>query len=177
MNTTIKRPPEAFRSANLLDSGMGYVLVSRFKSDGQVESGVFLLDMFCLGVKNAFFTQLSQSEYESRLLQGAFAKDGSQPLTPACARKLVQDAVAYAHNLGFAPHPDYKKACRVFGGISTAECNEVFTFGKDSRPCFVQGPDDSELFARKAMTLLTIRCGEGNFDYILAGDVGGGLDL
>jgi hypothetical protein len=176
MNKTIKRPLEAFRSASLFDTGMGYVVVSRFKSDGQVESGVFLLDVFCLGVKNAFFTRLSQSEYESRLVQRAFAKDGSQPLTPACARKLVHDAVAYAQNLGFAPHPDYKKACRVFGGISAAECSEVFTFGKAGRPCFVQGPDDSELFARKAMTLLTIRCGEGNFDYILAGDAGE-LDL
>ena len=46
MNTTAKRPPEAFRSANLFDSGIGYVVVSRFKSDGQVESGVFLLDAF-----------------------------------------------------------------------------------------------------------------------------------
>ena len=177
MNTTTRRPPEAFRSANLFDTGMGYVVVSRFKSDGEVESGVFLLDVFCLGVKNAFFTQLSQSEYESRLLQEAFAKYGSQPLTPACARKLVQDAVAYAQNLGFAPHPDYKKGCRVFGGISAAECNGSFTFGKNGRPCFIQGPNDSELFCRKAMTLLTIRCGEGKFDYILVADEGGGLDL
>ena len=177
MNTTTKRPPEAFRSANMFDTGMGYVLVSRFKSDGLVEAGVFLLDTFCLGVKNAFFSRLNQSEYENRLVQKVFAKDGNQPLTPACARKLVQDAVAYAQHLGFAPHPDYKKACRVFGGISVTECNEVFTFGKDGRPCFIQGPDDSELFCRKAMTLLTIRCGEGNFDYIVVADDMGGLDL
>ena len=121
MNTTSKRPPEAFRSANLFDSGIGYVVVSRFKSDGLVESGVFLLDVFCLGVKNAFFSRLNQSEYESRLVQRVFANGGSQPLTPACARKFVQDAVAYSQHLGFAPHPDYKKACRVFGGISAAE--------------------------------------------------------
>jgi hypothetical protein len=177
MNTTTKRPPEAFRSANLFDAGIGYVVVSRFKSDGEVESGVFLLDVYCLGVKNAFFSRLNQSEYESRLVQKVFSRDGSQPLTPACGRKLVQDAVAYAQHLGFAPHPDYKKACRVFGGISAAECTEVFTFGKDGRPCFIQGPNDSELFCRKAMTLLTIRCGEGNFDYILVGDVGSELDL
>jgi len=177
MNTTSKRSPEAFRSANLFDAGIGYVVVSRFKSDGQVESGVFLLDVYCLGVKNAFFSRLNQSEYESRLVQRVFANGGSQPLTPACGRKLVQDAVAYAQNLGFAPHPDYKTACRVFGGISAAECNEVFTFGKDDRPCFIQGPNDSELFCRKATTLLTIKCGEGNFDYILVDDLGSGLDL
>src|SRR4029453_10281745 len=109
MNTTTKRHPEAFRSANLFDTGMGYVVVSRFKSDDQVESGVFLLDVFCVGVKNGFFSRLNQSEYESRLVQKVFAKDGSHPLTPACARKLVQEAVAYAQHLGFAPHPDYKK--------------------------------------------------------------------
>ncbi|MEO8428014.1 MAG: hypothetical protein ABI651_12965 [Verrucomicrobiota bacterium] len=177
MNTSTKRPPEAFRSANLFDSGIGYVVVSRFKSDGQVESGVFLLDAFCLGIKNAFFSRLNQSEYESRLMERVFEKSGPEPLTPACARKLVQDAVTYAQHLGFAPHPDYKKACRVFGGISVAECNEIFTFGKDGRPCFIQGPNDSELFCQKAMTLLTIRCGEGNFDYIVVADGMSGLDL
>jgi len=40
----MKRPSEAFRSAKLFDAGCGYLVVSRFKADGRVESGFFLLD-------------------------------------------------------------------------------------------------------------------------------------
>ena len=42
----MKHPQEAFRSAKLFDSGYGYLVVSRFKADGRVESGFFLLDVF-----------------------------------------------------------------------------------------------------------------------------------
>jgi hypothetical protein len=40
---------EALRSADLFDSGCGYLLVSRFKADGRVEAGFFLLDYFAWG--------------------------------------------------------------------------------------------------------------------------------
>src|SRR3984893_16385025 len=51
----MKRSHEAWRSADLFDSGYGYLVVSWFKADGRVEAGFFLLDVFCLGVKDASF--------------------------------------------------------------------------------------------------------------------------
>jgi hypothetical protein len=42
----MKRLHEALRSANLFDLGCGYLVVSRFKADGRVEVGFFLLDYF-----------------------------------------------------------------------------------------------------------------------------------
>src|SRR4051794_29975436 len=113
-----KRPPEAFVSSNLFELGIGYVVLSRFKPDDRVESGVFLLDTFCLGVKNAMFQHSSMAEYENNLLKHLFAQGRQRDaLEPACARKLVEAGVRYAAGLGFQPHPDYKKACRVFGGL------------------------------------------------------------
>ena len=53
----MKHSPEALRSATLFDSGCGHLVVSRFKGDGRVEAGFFLLDVFCLGVKDAGFQQ------------------------------------------------------------------------------------------------------------------------
>ncbi len=41
---------------------------------------------------------------------------------PCCARKLIEQATQYAQGLGFAPHPDYKKAARVFGGLDAEQC-------------------------------------------------------
>jgi len=161
-----KRPPEAFMSANVFELGMGHVVLSRFTSR-DVESGVFLLDVGCLGVKDAFYTRVSLAEYEDRLLGRVFAGSGRKAMDPCCARKLVEDAIAYARDLGFAPHRDYKQAARVFGGISTQACASTFTFGKDGKPCFVQGPYDSPEKCARIMQVLRNRCGEGNFYYLL----------
>ena len=147
---------EAARSANLFETGMGYVIVSRHKANGDGEAGVFLLDVWCLGVKNAFFTELAANELEN-LHEELFAAAGKVPLTPACARKLIEDAVAYARGLGLSPHADFRKATRVLGGIVAAECGETFTFGdpKTGKPLYIQGPNDSPAFAQQVMTSLS----------------------
>ncbi len=163
-----KRPPEAWRTKELFEKGLGYVVISRFKSEGRVESGVFLLDIWCQGVKDAFFVQLHDYEYQERLMERIFRSEAPEAMSPACARKLVQDAVAYAEKLGLAPHPDFRKAARVWGGISAEECAETFTFGKDGKPFFVQGPNDHVERIEFVMQQLTMHCGEGNFHFLLS---------
>jgi hypothetical protein len=136
---------------------------------------VFLLDVFCLGIKNAYFTKASELEYDAKILADmAEAEGGKESLCPACARKLVEGAVQYAQGLGLAPHPDYKKACRVFGGIRSEECDRAFTFGQNGKPLFVQSPNDSPAFVHHVMTTLANRLGTDGFHYILeAGSVNG----
>ncbi|MBV9492175.1 MAG: hypothetical protein JO069_20975 [Verrucomicrobia bacterium] len=166
-----KRAPEAFILNNLFELGIGYVVVSRFKSNDRVESGVFLLDVFCLGVKDAMFQQLSVADYEDRLLNGLFSTGRQrEPFEPACARKLVEQGVRYAARLGFQPHPDYRKACRVFGGIHAVECDREFVFGREGKPCFMQGPNDSPQRTAQIMRMLEASCGKGNFHYVLVVD-------
>jgi hypothetical protein len=164
-----KRPTEAWCAAELFRSGFGSVAVARFKLSGEAEVGVFLVDVYCLGVKDAFFTRVSALEYESKILAGiAETGGGKESLSPACARKLVEGAVQYAQGLGLAPHPDYKKACRVWGGIRSEECERVFTYGHEGTPLFVEGPQDSPAFVQRVLDTLTGRLGQEGFHYILA---------
>jgi hypothetical protein len=90
-------------------------------------------------------------------------------MTPACGRKLIEDAIAYARQFGLSPHADYKKAARALGGINSAECDTVFTFGKDGKPLYIQGPHDSGQFALRVVQALKSHCGEGNCHFILGG--------
>jgi hypothetical protein len=162
-----KRAPEAFVSSALFNLGMGSVILSRFKSDGRVESGVFLLDVFCLGAKNAMFVQLDVTRYENELLERYSPRDALESIEPPCARKLVEDAVRYAAGLGFGPHPDYKKACRVFGGTDTGACTRQFVFGHEGKPHYIQGPNDSPQRVTRILNALEARCGEDNFFYTI----------
>lgn len=151
---------------------MGHVTVARFKGNGDVEVGVFLLDVFCLGVKDALYAVMTPSEYEERVLKGIFAISGKEPLDLPTARKLVEEAVAYAERIGFAPHRDYRKARRVFGGINAADSNAIFTFGKNGKPFYIQGPHDTPLRCAQILKTLETRCGPGNYDYLLVEDAG-----
>ena len=167
----MKRFPEALRSANLFDFGRGYLVVSRFKADGRVEAGFFLLDVFCLGVKDAGFYRFhSIADYQEGLIDRLFPDGNSVRMTPEAARKLIEDAISYARGLGFSPGADYKKASRVFGGITTADCDEQFMFGKDGKPLYIQGPSDSPARVERILRALEARCGEGGYHYIVAGD-------
>lgn len=166
----MKRPTEAFRSPDLFESGWGYVVVARYKADGRCEAGFFLLDVFCMGVKDAGFETFgSFEEFQEDLLDPLFQIVG-EPLrmTPAAGRKLIEEAVAYASDLGFAPSADYRKAARVFGGISAAECEEEFVFGNDGMPLYVQGSRDSPERCQHILETLTRRCGEGRFHYLIS---------
>ena len=132
---------------------------------------VFLLDVFCLGVKDAGFHQFgSISDYQEDLVDRFFPDGNAVRMTPEAARKLTEDAISYASGLGFAPSTDYKKASRVFGGITAADCEEQFVFGKDDKPFYIQGPSESPGCVERILRVLEARCGADGFHYTIAGD-------
>jgi hypothetical protein len=91
----MKRPSEAYRSNNLFEVGCGYVVVSRFKANGRVEAGFFLLDVFCLGVKDAGFEPFSSyEEFESDLLDPLFAVNAPVRMKPESGRKASPNRIA-----------------------------------------------------------------------------------
>lgn len=147
----------------------GQVIVARFKGNGEAEAGVFLVDVHCLGVKDAFFTQTKADSYQHLLDRIWPDRQRREAMCPACARRLVEEAVAYAARLGLSPHPDYRLGCRVFGGIETSQCTSQFTFGREGKPFYIQGPQDSPRFVQNVLTNLHARCGEGNYHYLVLG--------
>lgn len=165
----MKRQPEALFDPHLWQHGIGHVVVVRYKQNGNIEAGVFLLDVWCLGVKDAFFFSGGEEEFQSRLLDKIFQDDYERG-PAARGRKLVEDCVAHARNLGFAPHADFKKGCRVFGGIDPSECDEKFSFGKDGKPFYVAGQYETPEKSRRIISILRAKCGEDGFHFIMPFD-------
>ena len=162
---------ESYFDDCLFEQGIGTVAVCRRKSGGRVETGVFLVDIFCLGVKNAFFETYSEAEFADFLAE-AFESNVPAPRPGASGRKLVEGAVAYAKALGFLPHPDFKKGARVFGGIDPADCAEPFAYGKDGKPFYTQGPAETRDQAERILSVLTNKLGPDGFDYIVSAEEG-----
>jgi hypothetical protein len=172
------QPPKTFCQSGLFESGLGGVLIARYKSGGRAEAGVFLVDTYCLGVKDAFFHQCHEADLPEIVQRTCASGTGTPPIEHSAAwgRKLVEDAVNYARRLGFAPHRHYKQAARVMGGINPKDCSETFVFGHDGKPLFVGGPHDSQTRCKLIISILTKKLGPPPaFDYIMP--LGGPIDM
>jgi len=156
-------------TAEIWEEGIGSVLISRSLSNGYVAFAVFLVDMYCLGVKDVFMNVVPRATYDRDLYGKLARRETLNPLNPECARKLVKGAVQYALDLGIPPHPDYHKAKRVFGEISVQACGEEFTYGKDGKPLFVAGPHDSPAKCRQILRTLQSHCGSDGYHFIIPG--------
>jgi len=154
--------------SNLFELGIGNVWFSRRLPDGRYAVAGFLLDVFCLGVKNAMYKIMEANEYALAVehIHGS-AEERFDHQHPAYARKLVEEALAYARDLGFEPHPDYKMAKIIFGDIDAATCPASFVFGSDSKPFYVCGPHDSPSMQGRIVKQLEKRCGVGGFHYMV----------
>ena len=154
---------------SIFEKGIGHVVVSRTLSTGEIAMGVFLVDVYCLGVKDAFYTLRGAYTYDADI-ERIGGEDGFDRVNPSHARKLVEGAVAYAGDLGFEPHSDYRKAAVVFGDIDPKECHETFAYGKDGKPFYISGPYHSPQKVERIIAILRARCGDDGFHYLAGVD-------
>ncbi|BCX82210.1 hypothetical protein MIT9_P1795 [Methylomarinovum caldicuralii] len=149
--------------------GMGSVLLARETPYAEVAVSAFVVDTYCLGVREAFFTVMRKADYLSKLkpMLTKTHAEGVNPVEPCCARKLLQGAAAYAKELGFDPAEEYWRVEKLFGDADPARCETEYTYGHEGKPCYVQGPNDDMKTVRYVLERLTERVGEGNFDYVV----------
>jgi len=152
----------------IFDLGVGNVVLARELPQGRVGASFFLVDVFCLGVKDAFFSIFSRSEYLARLGKMS-SHESLEKIEPACARKLIEGAVAYALDLGFKPHPDYVLARRLFGDLKSDACDVHYTYGHEGKPEYISGPYESKQKSRHIIDQLTKRCGPDGFHFTILG--------
>ncbi len=156
---------ECLVSRDLFEVGMGPVFLSRKMPDGEIALGSFLLDVYCLGVKNAIFTVASEDSYRE-MVEGGPNQGNTETIHPACARKLVEESAAYADSLGLKPHKDYAAARKIFGDLDPDACPRTFEFGKDGKPFYIAGPGDTPARVRKIVNHLTKKVGKDNFHFM-----------
>src|SRR5580704_17085038 len=75
-------------------AGMGSLTVVRRLSLGRFAITVCLLDLWCLGVKEAYFRVAGSEQYQF-FSENSEASGEAEAIEPARARQLVRDAVAY----------------------------------------------------------------------------------
>jgi hypothetical protein len=128
---------------------------------------VYLLDVYCLGVKNAMGPDTADELELRPLIDRVFSGYQAPPVAAPIelARDLVFGAADYARRLGFAPHPDFERA-RAHLGPWTGP--SAITFGHNGKPTYISGPyDDSEHIIRT----LRRAVGPNGFSYTIGVDL------
>lgn len=154
---------ECLVNADWQQSLLATIFVARKRTDNTYAASVFLVDLGCLGVKNAIAkTVLSASEYlelRSRIASGRTMSSAS----PERTVRILEQAVSYADQLGFQPHKDYWAARPILNGVEADETLSVVC-GNNGKPFYVSGPHDN---APAIMSQLERKLGQDGFHYIL----------
>jgi hypothetical protein len=148
----------------LFEMGMGTLILARGVTTHHLAVGSFLIDAFCLGIKDVIFESV-ESEFFELYVE---ATDMGSPLVsvdPDYARKLLRDVAAWSQSIGFPPHRDFAAVERLFGDISSDASDAVFHFGHDGRPVYIPGPNDSATLIRRRIEQLQKHLGEGGFEF------------
>ena len=123
-------------------SGLVSVLVARDEGRGRVSACGYLVDVYCLGVKDADGPRIMDGRALPAFTRRFFSAYQGQPLeAPAeLARHLVFAAVEYARGLGFEPAPGFGKTA---GHLGPWAGPSAIGFGRDGKPFYIQGPYDN----------------------------------
>lgn len=148
--------------------GLAAVLVVRDHRGHRVSVCGYLVDVYCLGVKDTLGPRLMHELALGEFVRQYFAVFRAPPQAAPLelAQHLVLGAVEYARALGFEPSPTLQ-ATR--GHLGPWEEPSGIRFGLDGRPFFVQGPRDD---AGQVLRTLRASVGEGNFHFSVAHDPG-----
>ena len=153
---------------NDVPDGIGHgivsVLVAREHRREKVSVTGYLVDVYCLGVKDVVGPKVMDDADLRAYARTYFRVYGAPALAAPIemARELVWGAVAYARNLGFEPDPGFEQ---VAGHLGLSEPTGVVRFGRHGKPYFVQGVRDN---ATRILRTLERSVGEGNFHFLVA---------
>ncbi|MGG6270931.1 hypothetical protein ACQ4M3_42105 [Leptolyngbya sp. AN03gr2] len=148
---------------DLTGNGLAQIFVTRLDRNVLLV-GSYLIDYWCLGVKNCFGPRKFDQRKYDHLVQQSYAgfEQDAREISLEQAQNIIWGSVAYAAGLGFSPHPDFETAKTHLG--TSSQMDQSIVFGRDGKPFYVSGPRDQPT---RIIATLREHAGDGNFDYLI----------
>ncbi len=146
------------------------VLARRDPHTGVVALAAYLVDLACLGVKNALVANFpSAREYRSAFLQDVKMRQEMVEVDVNLVAAIIKAGLEYAASLKFRPHPDYAEAAILLGDADPDAVEEPIPVGgPEGKPFFIAGPYDN---VDKIITHLTRLLGQDGFRFMAPVDI------
>lgn len=155
-------------SEELEKTGEGIVVVTRLHKGGKHTVGFFLVDTFCLGVKDAGY-RVRMEDYDFDLFMERFEGEGMREVPYDEAHNLIYGAIAFAEEAGISPDKSFTTAQYVLEEDTDDIPLIEYTYGKDGMHFLVAG---SQLEASRYLPLMKKNLGEGNYRFVVQTEFG-----
>jgi hypothetical protein len=127
---------------SMFEIGIGTLVLTRGATPDHLSLGSFLLDTFAFGIKDVMFKSFDRQVFE-RHMETMNATSPMVSVDPSYARKLLRDLASWSRGIGFMPHRDFAAVEKIFGDVSVDQSDAVFQFGHESKPLYIEGPNDT----------------------------------
>ena len=145
------------------NAGMCNVIVARRHKNENVTLGIYLVDLYCLGVKDANYQfNVSPADYKHITKHSG----GVEACEYVLAHNIIYGAIAFAEDYGFKPHKDFAIAQYILEeDDENVELIEL-DFGFEGQPFYTRGPNDDNAKINNIKNTLIRTAGEGNFTVV-----------
>lgn len=144
--------------------GITPVVIARAQDEAHVLFVSYLVDLYCLGVKDVIVNaNFPHKRFERSLPKLCMYEP--EEISVELAHEIVYGALEFAHKYGLEPHPDFTRlhADQVLDPPEMHPRSHKIEFGKDGKPFYVAGPYDDERKINRILQTLERTAGEGNF--------------
>ena len=155
------------------EDGLATVLLSRQQPDGGIVFGVYLVDIFCLGLKNTFCNANYSLAQYAEVKPGTFVAEPPKDCPLSLAHQVIYGAIDYAAQFGFRPQKDFSLSKYVLEERDALPESHNVEFGKDGKPFYVAGPHDNISVIRSKLERVV---GPGNYEFLIPIDPGDMLE-
>lgn len=150
------------------DMGLTLCLITRKQPSGKFTFAHFIVDRYCLGVKDAFLNCNFDQEQIDLIIEKMWGNGEVEESSPEYFHNLIYAAIDFAEENGFKPHKDFKMAEYVLDPeLIDDGIDEIEVGGEDGKPHFISGPYDE---VDKIIATLNRNIGKGNYIYMVAGE-------
>jgi hypothetical protein len=156
---------KCYISEDIEEYGEGHVVVSRKHTGGRISVAFYLVDIFCLGVKDSFYHLRLEEEELNNILE----KDMD---VRVCAyeeaHNWIYGAISWAEEAGIEPD----KSFAVTQYMLEEDTDEIplieYEYGRDGKHFLVA---NDNLEASRYLPLLDENLGEGNYTFVVRTDI------
>ncbi len=154
---------KCYMTDDIMEVGEGQIIVTRRHKSGKTSAAIYMVDTFCLGVKESIF-KLRMDEFETRnLLLHIDITLGLHEVTYNEAHNMVYGAIAFAEEAGIKPHKNFSWTKYMLEEDTDEIPLIEFEYGKNGKHFLVA---HSNLEANRYLPTLRKNLGD-DFDYII----------
>lgn len=145
------------------ETGLCQILVSRIRPHGNLAFSLFLVDTFCIGVKDAAFDVNVTPEEFSNLIENLKSVIGFEEISYNEAHNIIYGAIAFAKEGGINPDTSFTISRYILEEDTEDIPLIEYEFGRNGKHLLVIKPDTPKYFYLKK---LKDALGD-DFDYLI----------